>query len=286
MKFYDANNNHLRDSDEVGVEGFRIELTLNVGSSNETTEELITNFDGSWSKIVPTGTTYRVREIAPAIPDPITYPYWRQTAPVADSNGFRGYAGTANSDVSDRDFGNICFDRPSGGLTLGFWSNKNGKTKMDSDANVYSFLTNLNLRNTNVSSNSPNGDHFNPTGHTQFRNWLLNGNAVSMAYMLSVQLSATSLNVRFHSTTPPLFGLDDDQIVDGTSVGLGIKTINEVRQSANTSLGTNAGSFTLSGHPLRQDQEQMKNFLDGVNNNRLGFASPAPCAGDPYGVTP
>ena len=37
---------------------------------------------------------------------------------------------------------------------------------------------------------------FDPTSIDKFQTWLLNGNATNMANMLSVQLSATALNVR------------------------------------------------------------------------------------------
>src|SRR6185369_10028322 len=92
------------------------------------------------------------------------------------------------------------------------------------------FLRNFNLANSSLERKSGNIMPFDPTNYTDFRTWLLNGNAVNMAYMLSVQLSATSLDVRHRY-------LSDNQIVDASSVGLGITTIGLVRVAANVELG-------------------------------------------------
>src|SRR6185436_16828227 len=103
-----------------------------------------------------------------------------------------------------------------------------------------------------------------------FRTWLLNGNAVNMAYMLSVQLIATKFDAQYGC-------LQRGQLVDATSLGLGIITIGSVIDAANTELCGIGGNRTFSGNPLRDDEEILKNFLDDVNNNRLPFASSTPC---------
>jgi hypothetical protein len=90
-----------------------------------------------------------------------------------------------------------------------------------------------------------------------------------MAYMLSVQFAASSLDVRYGFFT-------DGQIVDARSLGLGLTSIGNVRGLANTSL--NDHQITITGDPHRQSQEIMKNFFDGINNNRLGFASAEACS--------
>ena len=85
-----------------------------------------------------------------------------------------------------------------------------------------------------------------------------------MAYKLSVQLSANSLDVRHGS-------LSDNTLVDGTGICnssgscLGIITIGEVRQMANTSLGSYG--YTVTGDPQSEDQEVLKNFLDAVDKS-------------------
>ena len=282
-KYYDANANGIKDPAEVPIEGVRIEITINGG----TPIIAVTGADGTWSLPgVPDGATYSVRELLPITCE--TGTYWVQTGPVADSNGFQGYNGTANGDVTNLDFGDICFGPASGGLTLGYWSNKNGQSVMTTggpngvDQNAYIatagtglngdllFLRNFNLANSSLERKSGNIMPFDPTNYTDFRTWLLNGNAVNMAYMLSVQLSATSLDVRHRY-------LSDNQIVDASSVGLGITTIGLVRVAANVELGLPGGNNTYTGSPLRDDEEILKNFLDAVNNNRLPFAHADPC---------
>jgi hypothetical protein len=155
-KFYDANANGTEQENEVGVEGVRIEVTL---SSSPDPIIVETDVNGNWSlaNITP-GTTYSVRELLPCVDDNgdgTCDPghYWVQTAPVADSNGFQGYTGTANTDVSGLDFGNICFGPNTTGRTLGFWSNKNGQGIMREGANNFAnsltYLRGLNLKTYN-----------------------------------------------------------------------------------------------------------------------------------------
>ena len=300
-KFYDANANTLNDDGQV-VAGVKIQITYTTPEGAFGPFEVLTLADGSWSYgPIPAGAGYVVSELLPCIDDNNDLVcdaghYWVQTAPVADSNGFQGYNGTANSDVADLDFGNVCFEPASGGFTLGFWSNKNGEKTMRStlasgvDTSVYptvadnpafaetgpgltgdlNFLSRLNLKNSSLDKKTGNIMDFDPTDYTPFRTWLLNGNAVNMAYMLSVQLSATSLDVRHKS-------LFDSQIVDGTSLGLGYPSIGSVRRNANIELNLPGGNNTFTGNPLRQDEEILKDFLDAVNNNKLAFASATPC---------
>jgi len=305
-KFYDANGSTINE-DEAPVEGIKIRVLVWYPESDPNADPadldaiVLTDAGGNWtSGPVPAGSSYRVLEI---LPDPCADgSYWLQTAPVADINGFQGYTGTAFENVSGLDFGDICFTQGTGGFTLGFWSNKNGQKRMEtgviSDVYVFyangtaaqntncaganingincdlAFLRRFNLRNTSQVKNNPNGLNYDPNSYSDFRTWLLSGNAINMAYMLSVQLSANSLDVR-HRT------LFDDTLVDGTGICnsngtcLGLVTIGEVRQLANESLGDNG--YTVTGDPHREDQEVLKNFLDAVNNNRLGFANDVPC---------
>jgi hypothetical protein len=301
-KFYDANANSLDDDTQV-VGGIQIAITITQPDTNVINAVVTTDANGNWTYgPVQTGSSYVVSENLPCVDENNDSvcdvgSYWVQTAPIVDSSGFQGYSGTANLNVTGLDFGNICFDPAKGGFTLGFWSNKNGQKTMTTggpngiDPNVYSvilippdgpgmaqdlaFLRRLNLKETSTSRRFPDGADFDPTAVDNFRNWLLNGNAVNMSYMLSVQLSATSLDVRHKF-------LFDGQIVDArnvcNSIGdcFGFVSIGEIRVLANESL--NDHSLTVSGSPWRDSQEQMKNFLDDVNNNRLAFASSSPCS--------
>jgi hypothetical protein len=301
-KFYDANANAL-DDDGQDVAGIQIVIAITTPAGPLPPATVTTDVNGDWTYgPVPAGSGYVVSENLPCVDgnnDSIcdVGSYWVQTAPLPDGTGFQGYTGTANSNVNGLDFGNVCFYPGSGGLTLGYWSNKNGQKVMTNggpygiDPDVYPvidippdgtgmpkdlmFLQRLNLKETSTSRRFPNGADYDPPNYDNFRNWLLNGNAVNMSYMLSVQLSATSLDVRHKF-------LFDSQIVDArnvcNSIGdcFGFVSIGEIRQLANESLDDH--SLTVSGSPWRDSQEQMKNFLDGVNNNRLAFASASPCS--------
>jgi hypothetical protein len=271
-KFYDANANGVKDPgpNEPGVQGVRITLCVTTDSGT-TCETIETDSAGEWSTVISTGSTYTVCETLPnTCPQDGSGSYWLQTAPAADSTGARCYSGIAGGqDIIGLDFGDICFHPASGGFTLGFWSNKNGEKIMKSNDNfagALAFLNSLPLKD----YNGTNKD-FDPNNYTQFRTWLLSGNAVNMAYMLSVQLSATSLDVRFGF-------LSNGQLVDATSLGLGIVSIGTLRAAAIAELnGCGNPCLTFSGNPLRADQEIIKGALDTINNNRLAFASSSPC---------
>ena len=160
------------------------------------------------------------------------------------------------------DFGNFCLVG-SGGLTLGFWSNKNGEALMNdapyANAPELALLRSLHLRNAN-------GTDFDPTTYTDFRTWLLSATATNMAYMLSAQLAAMKLNVEAHKVNatsyvvlPPYF----------------TGTISQLMSAANTSLGANG--YTVAAGATRTYQEKLKTALDLLNNGAKVVPS-CPCA--------
>ena len=150
-------------------------------------------------------------------------------------------------------FGNYC-TVPSNGRTLGFWSNRNGQSLID--GGDLALLVSLHLRNAD-------GSGFDPATKTQLRTWLLAGEATNMAYMLSVQLAAMELNV--------FNGFVDG---DGYYVPAG-RTVNEIMEAANDSLLLFWS--TPSGHDQRDEQQELKNWLDALNNG-AGLLSRTPCA--------
>lgn len=160
------------------------------------------------------------------------------------------------------DFGNFCLVG-SGGLTLGFWSNRNGEALMNdapyANAPELALLRNLYLRN-------GDGTNFDPTTYTGFRTWLLSATATNMAYMLSAQLAAMKLNVEAHKVNatsyvvlPPYFN----------------GTINQLMSAANTSLRYHGS--TVGASTTRTYQEKLKTALDLLNNGAKVVPS-CPCA--------
>jgi hypothetical protein len=207
------------------------------------------------------GTDYLVREVVPTTAcdiDGNVIPNfsWTQTAPALitavepfESFGqIRAYQGDISGNVTGLDFGNRCQRQGTGGYTLGFWSNRNGRNLFGGDD--LAAMVALNLRN-------EDGTEFNPASYDAFRTWILSANSTNMAYMLSAQFAASKLNV-FNGF------IDGDALLE---VNGQIGTLNGWFALANTSLGS--FGLTLSGHEERANQEGLKNIFDSVNNNNF-----------------
>ena len=166
------------------------------------------------------------------------------------------------------EFGNVCVGA-GGGLTLGFWSNKNGEAAMKDGSTLMPELALLSSRNLRTAA----GLNFDPATYASFRNWILNATATNMAYMLSAQLATMELNVEagFVSGSSLIYAPGT-----GSANLAGFATVNAVMAEANSSLGANG--LTIAAGPVRTSQEALKNALDKANNN-LNFvqATPANC---------
>jgi len=147
-----------------------------------------------------------------------------------------------------------------GGLTLGFWSNKNGQKLFGADDLL--LMVSLNLRNAD-------GSNFDPASYAAFKTWLLAANANNMANMLSAQLAAMELNV--------LNGKVDGDAWIYAGPTLGYMTIDDLMDAANAALASDG--LTLAGDPNRMTQEALKNALDKANNN-YNFVIPCNGAAD------
>lgn len=249
-KFYDANASGTYDAGDLDLAGWKMTLK-SVNQGVDSTQ--FTGADGTtaWDPLIP-DTDYMVTEGMPNEPN------WVHSATI-----YTGHDGSPQNPAGPLTvvagqtttvaFGNYC-TVPSNGRTLGFWSNKNGQAYVG--AGDLAMLVALNLR-------TAAGGHFDPASYAALRSWLLNGDAVNMAYMLSVQLAAMALNVH-------------NGLVDGTGYYVPAQmTINQLMAAANATLG--ADGHTPAGDPLRAHQEELKDWLDELNNN-AGVLSPTPCA--------
>jgi hypothetical protein len=233
-KFYDRNANGVKDPGELFLDGW----LFTIGD-----DEYGTPFDD----MVDPG-TYLITELVPCEPN------WVASGISVENTEDYTIISTTQVEVTlaeDDDvtvlFGNYCLV-PSGGLTLGFWSNKNGQ-KLVGSAGL-TFLCGLNL---------VNGGPFNPTCYAQFRTWLLAATATNMAYMLSAQLAAMELNVW-------------NGVVDGNAFYIPYGgTINQLMAEANAELLTHPTAY--SGNTWRGYQETLKNYLDALNNGALVIPS-------------
>ena len=234
-KFYDANANGVRDTGEPFLTGWPMTLTRPNGTTSTR------NTTAIWSGLTG-GSGYSVLEATPLQSN------WVQTAPRV--NGVpvnpKNFSIVPCKTVTVY-FGNYC-KKGSGGHTLGFWSNKNGQDRMNDGGEM---ATELGLLST-LNLVGASGTAFDPLNYDGFRAWLLGGNSVNMAYMLSGQLAAMTLNV-------------EAGFVDGDAYFLPCKcTINELMDDANASLGLYPN--TPSGHSQRDEQATLKTWLDQLNN--------------------
>jgi len=263
-KWYDLIQNGKLDPGEFPISGFRIDVYVTLPDGTNTVVTTYTGPDGKWSAgPFPEGTQFKACEVLPL-------GNWTQTGPAPGSINPGGEA-TADAsmcwvgkvgtqDVPGLDFFNVCQGTP-GGHTPGYWSNKNGFNTMNDGGTVepeLAMLRGLCLRNAD-------GSDFDPTTYIQFRTWLLGGNAVNMAYMLSVHLAAMSLNVEAGFVS-------GDAIV--SSPVLGFISIKDLLKAANDALC--ADGYTPSGDPNRACQEALKNALDAANNNQNFVFIPCP----------
>jgi hypothetical protein len=251
-KFYDANVNGIWNDTEVEITGWQFTI---FGTDNWSTMQIPHTTTPWCAEVDPD--TFTVMEA-----DPLALPAWLHTTPttVVITLGVGQHG--------DVIFGNVCLGA-GGGLTLGFWSNKNGQ-KLENAAD-FTALTALNLR----TATGANQDFTSPTlktNQTNLNTFLLGATATNMANMLSAQLAAMTLNVR-HAF------VNGAAIVSAPGCGnTGLNnqfiTINDLMAAADAALL--ADGNTPAGDPNRVTQECLKNALDDANNNK-NFVQGLPC---------
>ena len=229
-KYYDFNANGVLDAGEPGLDGWPMTLSPLDGATPNVATQLTVASCVTWTTLDPAFNPYTITEGTPNEPN------WVHSTPVSQM------VNVAPGQPQNVLFGNYC-TVPSGGLTLGFWSNKNGQALITA-ADLYA-LRQLCLRNAD-------GSNFDPTTAAQLKAFLLSANATNMANMLSAQLAAMTLNLRHGFVDGNAFNLCSNQ------------TVNQLAASANAALCANG--LTFSGSPDRAPQEGMKNCLDRLNN--------------------
>jgi len=237
-KFYDANANGVWDAGEPVVVGFKIELY----TGDTLLATAYTGDDGSYCFDDLDAGTYTVKEVLPS-------GSWINTTPLSITITLQ------SGEVSnDNNFGNLCLKPGEGGKTLGYWANAGNKLITDDDRG---YLNGLNLYRQTGWAYPP----FN--SNEEIGKYLLGANAKNMLWMLSAQLIATILNVR-HGY------LDGSTLVCvNPPTCSSFKTINDIINGATSALDPNTP---------RAVQEYWKSLLDNLNNNRLPFVCPEPCA--------
>ncbi len=268
QKFYDVNTDGTNNDNQT-VAGIKITLT-GTDLLAHTVGPLVTYTDAlgnyAFTNLLPSCGAPPCPETGYTVTETKPNSKWINTTPTSITFGLDpGEVETNNN------FGNVCVGA-GGGLTIGFWSNKNGQAAMTTAgmSGALSLLDGLNLRNAN-------GSNFDPTTYTQYRNWLLSASATNMAYMLSAQLSAMEMNVRsgFVSSRALVFAGTAPAGCSVTGLnGNGFVSISALMDDANSSLGANG--YTVATGAVRSCQEFMKIALDKANNN-LNFVQATSC---------
>ncbi len=241
-KWYDSNLDGVKNGTEQFIPGWRIEKT-----PPNTADVTYTDAGGMYGYLLnPNSGIYTITEVLPGIPK------WVNTTPLS------GNVNVGSTNVQGPNFGNVCLGA-GGGLTLGFWSNKNGQSLIGADDLL--MLRNLPLVNAD-------GSAFDPTTAAQVNVWLLNGNAVNMAYMLSVQLTAMELNV-FNGKVSGAAMVYAPGVPGANAFGF--ISINDLMAAAVAEL--TAHPVTSSSGNDRSHQETIKTALDNANNNYI-FVQP------------
>ena len=256
LKYYDVNHNGQFDPGETPLPGWAIDWTDTV-SGTEITD--------------PSG----LFEVKNLIEDIYTFTEeqgpagWIQTGNTVDqSSATAGSKVTLNGDMtytvelasggtaSGLNFGNVCEVNNGNGLTLGFWSNKNGeKVLQGKDPAWRELLNKSNLRQANGNLFTISGGKF-ADAYKAFRTWILSATATNMSYMLSAQLAATQLDIAYNKLN------GNDLVLDPKGNWV---SINQVVSDAIAFLATH-GNTTASG-PDRNLAEAYKNIFDHLNNN-------------------
>jgi len=244
-KYYDKNANGTQDSGEPALTGWPFCISPLDNASPALQTQLTANGGClTWSNLTTPG-DYIVTE-----------------ANANESNWYHSTSATSlivfptSGGSETRTFGNYC-TAPSGGLTLGFWSNKNGNKLLTGNAaGTGTTLTAnaMNVLNSCASMRNANGSvHPFTNSYSAFRTWLLGATATNMAYMLSAQLAALKLDAYYGFVDGNAFDLCSNSTVNG----LITTACDQLTMDGNT----------VAGNPTRIAQESLKNCIDAINNN-------------------
>jgi hypothetical protein len=243
IKFYDVDADGVLDPEDIPIAGWEVRIQDGIDFLRFTPVEIVVEPD-----------TYTVTECSP---DALN---WRNTTATSQT------AVVVDGGTTTVRFGNVCLGA-GGGLTLGFWSNKNGAKRITGPPSLLAGVLALCLRNAD-------GSLLGSVNLANFQKFLLNATATNMANMLSAQLAAMNLNVASG-------GVNGTSIIyaPGTNSAnaFGFASVNAVMTEADTLLCSGGATLLiLSGNPDRPRAEALKNALDNANNN-LNFVQATPC---------
>jgi hypothetical protein len=263
LKFYDHNADGVKNGTDQYLDNWKFDLTLDLVASVQMTP---------YNDLLPLGTSYIAAERMPIETN------WVQSAPSGNT-----FSGTISESTPTLEFGNYC-TAPSGGMTLGFWSNPNGKLILNVHWTAWATLVNgggsyapsklwvaKSAKNGTVTTSQYNA----PTSGTasaasiDFGNWLTAAQASSNGsalYMLSAQYAAMLLNIQYKSVDPNAFYIPAN------------KTIGQIMTDAAAELNGGPWSSPASVYAAHRDYET-KTLIPWLNalNNASGVIPVTPC---------
>jgi hypothetical protein len=255
IKFFDLNQNGEKGDQEDGLSGWKIELSGPVSRCAVTDDEGKVVFED-----LPFG-SYTITE---------TIKYgWTATG-----------GATRQVEIDDCEepyevhIGNVC--TRGGGMTLGFWSNRNGERAFKGCGTE---AGNIALLNTYCLKGA-DGNPITLTSYSGFRSWILGANATDLRYMLSAQLAAMVLNANLRSCTDLTRhggGVDPVSLIYEACLQThgyssdGLISISDLLAAAQDALCNNETD--------RSKLECLKNALDRANNN-VNFSLNCPTTPD------
>jgi hypothetical protein len=262
FKFYDTDESGTKNGSEPFIQGWKIEL--------RTTGDVVldTKFTDAGGKVKFTvdadGTTYKVVEIMPLDAPPI---YWYNTTPLSQN------VTVNNTTTKTVMFGNVAkapVEIRGYGLTKGWWQtqNPNGTDDLLACSPHWEPVINaLCLRNND-------GSHFDVTGtgmdsRVQLGDWIVSAPSDNPAFQLSTQLAALVLNI--HCGNLKAY---DDLMVE---YGGNLIDLQDLVDMANALLcAGGATNNPTPGSPAANAMDDMKNFIDALNNSNTGGAGDIP----------
>jgi len=279
QKYYDVNHNGQRDPGENGIANWPIDFTDGVTPNTQ-----LTDTNGNFTLNLPVGSYHFAEELANSP--------WVQTGETNVGSQTEGQASdtggngtTLNTDktydvsvsdggvTNDLLFGNVCTVTNTGGLTLGFWSNNNGKAILQ--AHQAAFATAINTTYWLVKAN---GTRFLVSGnftteYNAFRTWILAATSTNASYMLSAQLITTAFDRSFGTLSN--YMVQDPVTFGGYTAGQWITIDTLVTVAGNATNGfTETYPNTTSSGTNRNNAVAYQTLFNSINNNQATVTPP------------
>jgi hypothetical protein len=272
VKWYDTNTNGAIDSGEPYIPGWHIDAYCGLSGL---TFMAYTDQNGKYSILADPATTYTISEKFPNAT-------WIATTPTS------GDVDTGKT-LTGPNFGNVCVGS-GGGLTIGYWGNKNGAAEwVNPPASPSLYLVNS------------SGNYVSPfASYSTFKTWLQGATATNMAYMLSAQVAGMFENINGGTIGPNgvRTAVSPGALINVTALPAtysvpagcslptitkgGFATIADVMTAASCALSK--VPVATSGSAYRSYEEWLKNQLNAANNDTTfvqvptGNGIPASCS--------